>query len=186
MAAINLCNTGLTCTYGNAYRRVYTSKSHKSFSWRTGIFFVSGFLIYASYLNALGRRYFENRFLRLFLGLMFVTIGGATVVLIAHGWTDLFDNVKIYTICFFAQLTLGQAYNPGLFRDVGVGVVNGSLWTLTTEILFYLSVPVIVWLERRFRFTVIAFFVLSFTIYAIGPFSLSRSIEAKLFTTLLH
>jgi len=132
-------------------------------------FFVSGFLIYASYLNAPGKRYFENRCLRLFPGLIVVTIAGAFVVVIAHGWNDLFDNIKIYGIWFFAQITLGQAYNPGLFRDVGVGVINGSLWTLTTEILFYLSVPCIVWMERRYRFTVIVLLVLSFAIYATGP-----------------
>ena len=39
-------------------------------------FFVSGFLIYASYLNAPGRRYFENRFLRIYPALVFVTLGG--------------------------------------------------------------------------------------------------------------
>src|SRR6266436_40126 len=46
-------------------------------------FFVSGFLIYASYLNAPGRRYFENRFLRLFPALVFVTLGGMAVALAA-------------------------------------------------------------------------------------------------------
>ncbi|MFZ4801578.1 MAG: acyltransferase family protein [Chlorobium sp.] len=39
-------------------------------------FFVSGFLIYASYLNAPGRRYFENRFLRIYPALVLVTLGG--------------------------------------------------------------------------------------------------------------
>ncbi|MBS0151196.1 MAG: acyltransferase [Nitrospira sp.] len=139
-------------------------------------FFVSGFLIYASYLNAPGRRYLENRFLRLFPGLMFVTIGGGVVVLIAHGWTDLLDNITTYAIWFLAQITLGQAYSPGLFRDVGVGVINGSLWTITTEIVFYLSVPIIVWLEQRFRFTIVVIFVLSFTIYSIGPLVFSATI----------
>jgi peptidoglycan/LPS O-acetylase OafA/YrhL len=131
-------------------------------------FFVSGFLIYASYMNSPGR-YFENRFLRLYPGLVFVTLGGTVVTLIAHGWSELFNNVKTYTVWFLAQTTLGQAYNPGLFRDVGVGVVNGSLWTLTTEILFYVSVPIIVWMERCFRFTVPVLFALSFVIYATGP-----------------
>jgi len=139
-------------------------------------FFVSGFLIYASYLNAPGRRYFENRFLRLIPGLIVVTMAGALVVLVAHGWTDLFDNIITYVIWFLAQITLGQAYNPGLFRDVGVGVINGSLWTLTTEILFYISVPIIVWMERRFRFTVIVLLVLSFIIYAIGPLVFTAAI----------
>lgn len=132
-------------------------------------FFVSGFLIYASYLNSPGQRYFENRFLRLFPGLVFVTLGGAAVALTAHGWHDLAVNAPSYAIWLLAQTTLGQAYNPALFRDVGVGVINGSLWTLTTEILFYAVVPVIACLEQRFRFTVLALFMLSFTIFVFGP-----------------
>jgi peptidoglycan/LPS O-acetylase OafA/YrhL len=132
-------------------------------------FFVSGFLIYASYRNAPGRRYFENRFLRLYPALVFVTLGGMAVALAAHGWRDLVNSFPTYTVWLVAQTTLGQAYNPALFRDIGVGVINGSLWTLTTEILFYCSVPILVWMERRFRFTVLALVGLSFTIYVIGP-----------------
>ena len=64
---------------------------------------------------------------------------------------------------------MGQTYNPELFRSVGIGVINGSLWTITTEILFYLSVPLIVFMEKRFRFTVIVLIVISFLIYSIGP-----------------
>jgi peptidoglycan/LPS O-acetylase OafA/YrhL len=132
-------------------------------------FFVSGFLIYASYLNAPGRRYLENRFLRLYPGLVFVTLGGMLVALAAHGWRDLINHLPTYIFWLGAQTTLGQAYNPGLFRDIGVGAINGSLWTLTTEILFYCSVPIIVRMERRFRFTVPTLIVLSFAVYVLGP-----------------
>lgn len=139
-------------------------------------FFVSGFLIYASYLNAPGRRYFENRFLRLYPALLFVTLGAALIVLIAHGFHDLRDHFRVYGIWFVAQTTLGQAYNPSLFRDVGVGVINGSLWTLTTEMLFYLTVPIVVWLEHRFRFAVLVLIGLSFAIYAAGPVFFGRAL----------
>ena len=139
-------------------------------------FFVSGFLIYASYLNSPGRRYFENRFFRLFPGLLFVTIGGAAVAIFARGWSDLSDNLGIYMVWLLGQVTLAQSYNPQIFREVGVGVINGSLWTITTEILFYLAVPVIVWMERQFRFTVILLLALSFFIYAIGPQYLTERI----------
>jgi peptidoglycan/LPS O-acetylase OafA/YrhL len=141
-----------------------------------GFFFVSGFLIYASYLNAPGRRYFENRLLRLYPALVFVTAGGMAVVIIAHGWSRLPDESLTYVLWFTAQTTLGQAYNPGIFRDVGVGVLNGSLWTLTTEILFYFVVPAIVWLESRFRFTVLILTALSFAVYAIGPMFWTKEI----------
>lgn len=132
-------------------------------------FFVSGFLIYASYLNAPGVRYFQNRILRLYPGLFFVTLGGMGVALVAHGVDDILINFKIYATWFVAQLTIGQAYNPALFRDIGIGVLNGSLWTITTEILFYLTVPIIVWMEKRFHFAVPVLIVFSFVIYAIGP-----------------
>ncbi len=132
-------------------------------------FFVSGFLIYASYLNAPGRRYFENRFLRLFPALVFVTLGSLAVALTAHGWRDLARNFPTYGVWVVSQITLGQVYNPGLFRDIGVGAINGSLWTITTEILFYCSVPILIWLERRFRFSLIVLMALSFTVYVAGP-----------------
>ena len=90
-------------------------------------------------------------------------------MLVAHGWHDLINNFSTYAFWFIAQTTLGQAYNPGLFRDVGIGVINGSLWTITTEILFYLCVPFIVWLERNFRYTVLVLVVISFSLYAVGP-----------------
>ncbi|MBF0553702.1 MAG: acyltransferase [Nitrospirae bacterium] len=139
-------------------------------------FFVSGFLIYASYINAPGRNYFKNRFLRLYPGLVSVTLGGVAVALTARGWRDIFDNFTTYAIWFFAQITLAQAYNPELFRNVGVGVINGSLWTLTTEIIFYLCVPIIVWMEGRFHLTVLVLLALSFATYAIGPVVLTNTI----------
>ena len=139
-------------------------------------FFVSGFLIYASYLNAPGRRYFENRFLRLFPGLLLVTLGGALVALVAHGWRDLVANYQVYALWTLAQTTLGQAYNPALFRDVGIGVMNGALWTLTTEILFYLAVPVLVRAERHSRFVVPVLIAASYAVYVAGPSTLDQQV----------
>ena len=141
----------------------------KYFPGVPAFFFVSGFLIYASYLNAPGRRYYENRFLRIFPALVLVTLGGGIVVLTAHGWTDLVQNFPTYVLWFFAQTTFGQAYNPGIFRDVGTGVVNGSLWTITTEIIFYLFVPVIVRLESWFSKSLLVLILVSFLFYSIGP-----------------
>ena len=136
-------------------------------------FFVSGFLIYSSYLNSPGKQYFLNRFLRLFPGLVIVTIGGVGVILLAQGWHSLQNNYSTFIFWFISQITIGQAYNPELFRTVGVGVINGSLWTITTEIIFYLIIPLIVWLEKRFRFVLMALIVTSFVIYAIGPLCLN-------------
>lgn len=148
----------------------------KHFPGVPAFFFVSGFLIYASYINAPGPRYFQNRFLRLFPGLVFVTVGGAIVAMAAHGAGDIVSKFPTYAAWFIAQMTLGQAYNPGHFRDVGVGVINGSLWTLTTEILFYFMVPFIVALERRARHAVLICSALSFAVYLVGPLVLTQPV----------
>ena len=141
-----------------------------------GFFFLSGFLIYSSYLNTRGYLYFQNRFLRLFPGLISVTIGGGALILFALGWDALENNISTFFLWFLSQITLGQAYNPELFRSVGIGTINGSLWTITTEIIFYLIVPLIVFLEKRFRFTVIILMGISFFIYANGPLLLSNDV----------
>jgi len=125
-------------------------------------FFVSGLLIYAAYLNSPGRTYFENRFLRLFPGLLVVSIAGVGLAVIAHGLPESKERVFQYILWLFSQVTIGQAYNPSIFRDIGVGVINGSLWSITVEILFYFSVPLIVVAERRFRYTVLLLLALSF------------------------
>lgn len=131
-------------------------------------FFVSGFLIYASYSKTPHlMSYLINRFLRLWPGLLFVSIGGLCLVLWVHWQHGIIqENTYTYSVWLFSQLTIGQAWNPGGFRDVGVGVINGALWTITVEILFYVSVPVIFWLERYFKHTVAVIFAISFLCYS--------------------
>lgn len=136
-------------------------------------FFVSGFLIYASYGNAGLGNYIRNRFLRLIPALVAVTVGGMAVALVAHGWRDLVTRPGLYAGWFVAQTTLGQAYNPAHFRDIGVGVINGSLWTITTEILFYLAIPLIVAMERLYKHVVALLSVISFLIYAMAEQALA-------------
>lgn len=131
-------------------------------------FFVSGFLIYASHKKNGGVGYWENRFLRIFPALVFVTIGGLAVVIYAKGFSHVTGNAPHYLVWFIGQITLGQGYNPEMFRDIGVGVINGSLWTITTEILFYGAVPIVAWLERYFRHTISFLTAVSFAFYAVG------------------
>jgi peptidoglycan/LPS O-acetylase OafA/YrhL len=148
----------------------------KHFPGVPAFFFVSGFLIYTSYLNAPGIKYFQNRFLRVFPGLVFVSLGGLAVVVVAKGWSFVFEHFSSCLIWFIAQITLGQVFNPGLFRDIGVGVINGSLWTITTEILFYLFVPVLIFLEKHFRHTVCLLSLLSFVFYVLGPSTFAQTV----------
>ena len=135
-------------------------------------FFVSGFLIYASYQNSSGFQYFKNRLLRIFPGLIFVTFGGLVVVTYVKGICFIQSHSYDLLIWFLAQITIGQIYNPAIFRDIGVGVINGALWTVTTEIMFYLFIPVIVFLERSLKHVVILLTLLSFGLFSVGPYLL--------------
>lgn len=132
-------------------------------------FFVSGFLIYAAYLRSPGIIYARNRFLRLFPGLLAVTIGALIIILSVRGVGDLAENSRTYLIWFVSQITIGQPYNPAIFSNVGIGELNGSLWTITVEIFFYICVPLIVFIERRVPYAVIILTVASFAIYACKP-----------------
>jgi peptidoglycan/LPS O-acetylase OafA/YrhL len=132
-------------------------------------FFVSGFLIYASYLKSNNLKdYFKNRLLRLMPALILITIFSVALVLFVKGYRFGIDNYQNILIWFIAQVSLGQAYNPSIFRDIGVGVINGSLWTITVEIMFYFFVPIIVFMEKYVKCTVLFLFSLSFIIYTAG------------------
>lgn len=145
-------------------------------------FFLSGFLIYASYDKSIqASAYFKNRFLRLWPGLIFVTLGGLLVVILGRMVAqDNSGDAEEYALWFFSQITLGQAWNPSSFRNLGIGVINGSLWTITVEIFFYLSVPVIHLIEKRFKYTVHLLLVLSFIAFGYSEELLMHvSIEDK-------
>ncbi|MBL4832210.1 MAG: acyltransferase [Aliivibrio sp.] len=132
-------------------------------------FFTSGFLIYASYERSPSlKNYFLNRFLRLFPALFIVSLAAFFLAAVAKGTEHFLDNLMHYLTWFIGQITILQVYNPAMFRDIGLGVMNGSLWTITVEILFYLSIPIIIFLESFFKWTVPVLFFLSFSLYSLG------------------
>ncbi|MBY8336637.1 acyltransferase [Alteriqipengyuania sp. NZ-12B] len=113
-------------------------------------FFVSGLLIFQSYRNSGTVATFSmNRIYRLFPGLILCLIVGI-VLAIALGALTM-DEIASpgFAIWVFAQSTIGQFYNPEFLRDFGVGVLNGSLWTISVEIQFYIATPIIALLVLR-------------------------------------
>ncbi len=139
-------------------------------------FFVSGLLVYASYDSTQNLSvYFRNRFLRIFPGLVAVTTGGLMLVLFAKGDGFAWSHAPQIGTWFLAQITIGQAYNPDMFRDIGVGVINGSLWTITAELIFYFCVPILHFLQGRWRYAVLLAWGLSFAFYVIGEHLIAGS-----------
>ncbi len=101
-------------------------------------FFISGYLIFASYdKNQNIKSFYLNRILRLYPALILATIIGLILIIKIYSNYEEFYYFEVIK-WFFYQLSLGQDYNPINIKPV----INWVTWTLTIEILFYLIVPI--------------------------------------------
>lgn len=134
-------------------------------------FMVSGFLVTASLARCttLGE-YFRNRALRIYPGLWAMTV--VTLVLLAAlGHLNAATPKLPLLFYIVGQTTFLQHVAGGLqlFPSFGVGSVNGVLWTIATELQFYVCLPLLFWLANRVsRRRVVLFgalFCLSFVLY---------------------
>jgi len=113
-------------------------------------FFISGFLISKSYeKNSCSKEFFINRVLRLYPGLI-VCVAVSIVLVMLSGYLQG-KEVKWFelVLLFLAKTTFFQFYNPEFMRAYGDGVLNGSLWSITVEIQFYLLIPVLFFIISR-------------------------------------
>lgn len=130
-------------------------------------FVVSGFLIFMSYEKSKSTSsYFDKRFRRIYpayfsIVMLCAVLGGLVADVSPENYFSL-DWVK-YVIANLLFLNFLHPELPGLFNSNALTAVNGALWTLKIEVLFYLSVPIFVWLIRKYgRWqTLLALYVLS-------------------------
>jgi peptidoglycan/LPS O-acetylase OafA/YrhL len=117
-------------------------------------FILSGAMVYTSAEQCHGRgrpwrEYLRNRFLRI-APAIYLYIVVITIFLVGAGvlGTALLGS-RQGALWLASHLGLVPIYHPAALADFGVGVLNGSLWTIPTEVSFYLVVPVLVLLARR-------------------------------------
>lgn len=132
-------------------------------------FLISGFLIYASFDRNSDdlARYFRNRFIRIYPGLWVCIL--VTAALLLYDWpSDIFSllSTSSFWIWLFAELSIAQFYTPEILRFWGVGAPNGSLWTITVELQFYVIVPLIGLLSRKISATTVVIFVCLISVIA--------------------
>ncbi len=126
-------------------------------------FFISGALIYQSYLRSGGdnKKYLWNRILRIYPALWVSIIVGLISVW-SLGYFNRFVVNRIQLVGWiFGQATWVQFYNPDFMRSYGTGVFNGSLWTICVELQFYLLVPLLNKILREKRWLCWALFTVS-------------------------
>lgn len=117
-------------------------------------FIVSGFLIFMSYENSSNAKsYFVKRAKRIYPAYFFVIIisvilgGGIST----YSLGDYFSiSLLEYIFANLLFLNFIQPNLPGVFEGNQIEVINGALWTLKVEVMFYLSVPLIVWAFNKF------------------------------------
>ncbi len=128
-------------------------------------FLISGYLITMSYeKNPDIKEYTKNRVLRIFPGLYISFFIG----LILLWYFGQFEDVRLLQVLSWivAQLSFFQFYNPEFIRDFGVGVINGSLWTISVELCFYIILPLLyIYLKRNFTKRALILLVVSFVFY---------------------
>jgi peptidoglycan/LPS O-acetylase OafA/YrhL len=107
-------------------------------------FVISGFLVTSSLESKPGDlgQYFKNRILRIYPGLWTCLILSVASVMIIRPEIFRQASWKEIVVWVSAHVSFMQFWNPGFLRGYGVGVLNGSLWTIPLELQFYLVLPV--------------------------------------------
>jgi len=119
-----------------------------------GFFVISGYLVYMSHENSRGlSHYLQKRVRRIypayFTIIIICAVSGA--FLTSGEVTDYFSR-DLFKFLGANLLFLNfLAPNlPGVFESNTLQAVNGALWTLKIEVMFYLSVPLIAWIAHRY------------------------------------
>lgn len=104
-------------------------------------FIISGFLVSASLERSKSpAEYFTNRFLRIFPAL-WCCLGISVLAAKCFGNVDFSRWETLPWL--LGQISFVQFFNPEFLRGYGTGVLNGSLWTITVELQFYLLLPLL-------------------------------------------
>jgi len=118
-------------------------------------FVISGFLVSSSFANSTTPKdYFSKRIRRVFPGYVVVVLlcGLIGFAFSEYPYREYF-SFPLFQFLWanLSLLNFIQPSLPGVFTDNGVQAVNGALWTIRFELLFYLIVPLFFLLTKRFR-----------------------------------
>jgi len=119
-------------------------------------FVVSGFLVFMSYERSISvASYLEKRARRIFPAYFTVIVLLAFLLVLVSNTSGshyfLSGEWARYLLSNLAFLNFLQPTLPGVFETNPIHAVNGALWTLKIEVMFYCCVPLLVYLCRKFK-----------------------------------
>ncbi len=152
----------------NAFQLRFLSRYFNADTAVEAFFIISGYLVMKSYCRINNfKKYITKRIKRIYpayfvIIIASVCLGGIATSLDAQSYIQHPDTVKYlaYNLLFLNFL---QPSLPGVFVNNIFTAVNGSLWSLKVEVCFYLLVPIIAFLIKKFNYHVvcIALFIAS-------------------------
>lgn len=152
-------------------------------------FVISGFLIFMSFESSLSLLSYANkRIRRIFPGYFTVIIFCAFFLFFfsSASFTEYFSS-DFLKYLFFNLLTLNFLHQtlPGVFENNTIQAVNGILWTIKIEVMFYFSVPVIAYIIARSNkiLVLLSIYVLSI-VYSMLMFKLASHEGGDIFLRL--
>ncbi len=112
-----------------------------------GFFIISGMLVYGSLLRSNSiADYAAKRVRRLYPAYVVVILVPAVISLMLGG---SLSQVGKYIGANLLFLNFLQPSLPGLFEGQRLTVVNGALWTLKIEVMFYMALPILGWVLAK-------------------------------------
>ncbi len=154
-----------------------------------GFFVVSGILVFMSYENSRSILSYANKRLRriypaYFVAVMLGAVVLATLSTVAPAQYFSSDWHK-YVLANLVFLNFIHPTLPGVFPDNLFREVNGALWTLKIEVMFYAVIPLVVFACRRFgRLWTLAAIYTASALYASVLTGLAESTGSQLYFVL--
>lgn len=117
-------------------------------------FLLSGYLVFKSSEKCIQSgesmmAFYKNRLLRIAPAIYFYLVITIFLLII----TSVIDISQIFSIdfigWFMSTLFFIPVYHPSIYSNFGVGVLNGSLWTIPVEMSFYVILPFILIFKKK-------------------------------------
>lgn len=150
-----------------------------------GFFIVSGALVYGSWERSRGLGdYAEKRARRLLpaYGLI-ILIPALFSLILTVGVSGAGQDILNYLSANLIFLNFLNPTLPGLFENQRMVEVNGALWTLKIEVMFYLILPLLAWILaalKNYWWIGIAVFILAAFAWRDAALALDHPLSAQL------